>query len=87
MLCKNTAYSLIVIAPKLNKNENSQHLLEFQYILQNDTLAPWLFNINSNVQFHPTVEEETDSEVTKLLEVPISNVRSTISNYKDTHLT
>lgn len=37
MLCRNTAYSLIVIAPKLNKNENSQHLLEFQYILQNDT--------------------------------------------------
>jgi hypothetical protein len=87
MLCKHTAHSLVVIAPKLNKNGNSQHLLEFQYILQSVSLKPWLFNINTNVDFHPTLEEEGDLTHTDSPDLTLLKSKTTIAHYKDTLLT
>ena len=51
-LCKNTAFALLSIIPKMNMNSNSVQLLEFKYILEDKTFKPWLIKIDSDIHLH-----------------------------------
>jgi hypothetical protein len=64
-LCKNTAYAIVVMLPRLTKNNNSMHLLEFKYMLEAETIKPWLFNINSDVKFQSLANENPDDVITE----------------------
>lgn len=68
---------------KISRNKNSCHLLEFKYILEDQTAKPWLFEIDSDIKFcsFDSVDDNVagDSNAVK-------NSRY-VAQYKDTMMT
>ena len=77
-LCKNTAYALLILLIRFSRNKNSMNLIEFKYILEKDTIKPYLADINSDVQFH----SQTDN-IDEYSANPSNTKSKYVSQYKD----
>ena len=54
---------MLSIIPKLQMNHNSVQLLEFKYILEDQTFKPWLIKIDSDIHLHFNSDEIEASNI------------------------